>query len=61
MLGGKETDLSFGTVAELFLEEAVTSLVLQTWLWKASLDGPILLQCNSITEGIEAGVPPLPM
>ena len=47
MLGGKETDLTF-----VFVEEAVASLVLQTWLWLACLDGPVLLQCHSVTESI---------
>ena len=38
MLRSKVADLTFGTITELFLEETVTSLVLQTWLWLASLD-----------------------
>ena len=53
MLRSKVADLALGTVAELFLEEAVAFLVFQTWLRKASLGHPILLQSDSITEGIK--------
>ena len=31
MLRSKIADLTFGAITELFLEETVTSLVLQTW------------------------------